>query len=87
MLLKWDARPFVVRHLLEPFEQPLALRYAVQIGIGDGILRLHPLGGLCAGVVFEPTVGVGHLGAEILVYGVVARCGGIVDVLCWHNGC
>ena len=70
----------------ETMKQFLALRDTVQKGIGHGILSLHPLGGLGTCVVLEPAVGVGHFGAEIFVYGIVAGCGGVVDALCRSRG-
>ena len=86
MFLERYARLLVVGHLAQPLKQFLALRDAVQKGIGHGILCLHPLGGLGTRVVLEPAVGVGHLGAEIFVYGIVAGCGGVVDALCRSRG-
>ena len=41
----------VVRHFLQPFQQLRAHRQLLQVGIRDGVLRLHPPRCLCAGVV------------------------------------
>ena len=85
LALEGSAHFLVVGHLFQAREQFGALGQAVEIGRGDGVLFLHPSGGLCAGVILQPTVGVGDFHAEIGVHGPVLGCRGIGDFLC-HTG-
>ena len=80
-----DAEALVIDQLGEFGLEPLGARKLFEIGIGDDILRLHPVRhlGIAAHVVLEPAIGIGNLLPEDRLAG-VGRAGlGIIrDGLC-----
>ena len=67
-MLRWSTDLLVVGHLLHAFGQFAPQWNLGQISVGHLVLCLHPFGGFLAVVVFQPAVGVSHLGAEIFVH-------------------
>ena len=68
----------VVSQLRQTLQQFAPEGDLLQIGVGHLVLCLHPCSRLGAGVVLEPTIGVGHFHTEILVDGTVFRSLGIL---------
>ena len=58
----------VVPQLLQAGLHGGFVRNGVEVSKSHFVLGFHPLGGFFATVVFEPAVGVGHAGAEVLVH-------------------
>ena len=84
--LPWRAHFLVVGQFRQSFEQFLAEGYFLQVAVGHLILCLHPCCRLAAGVVLQPSVGVGNRRAEIIVYGAVLRGFRILYSLCRCQG-
>ena len=76
LLVRRRAHLFVVGNFLEPREYLFAGGKLFQIGLGYFILRLYPGSGLGGSVVFQPTIWIGDLRAEVIVDSIVfARLG------------
>ena len=71
MLFRSCAYFFVVPKFFEFFFDGLSVRDFGEIAKGEVVLLFYPLGSFGRVVVFESTVGVGDLSAEIGVYRVV----------------
>ena len=67
MFLRRHAVAFVVHELREAVLECAAEGDVAQVVLRDLVLLLDPFGGLGGGVVFEPTVRVGDLRAEVVV--------------------
>ena len=76
LLVRGRAHLFVVGDFLEPREYLFAGGKLFKIGPGHFILRLDPGGSLGGSVVFQPTIWIGDLRAEVIVDSIVfARLG------------
>lgn len=77
VFLRRHAIAFVVHELREAVLEGAAEGDVAQVVLRDFVLLFDPFGGLGGGVVFEPTVRVGDLRAEIVVNdgGVFSRLG------------
>ena len=84
-----DAEAFVIDQLGEFGLEPLGARKLFEIGIGDDVLRLHPVRhlGIAAHIVFEPAIGIGDLLAENRLAGVGRARFGIIRHGLRRNGC
>ena len=67
MFLGRHAVAFIVHELREAVLEGAAEGDVAQVVLCDFVLRLDPFSGLGGGVVFEPTVRVGDLCAEVVV--------------------
>ena len=87
-----DAEALVIHQLADFALEPCTARQFVEIGIGDGVLRLHPAFHVLVGAdrLFEPAIGIGHLLAEFGIDHIVAAGFGVGHVcgrfLCGGSG-
>ena len=58
---------FIVHDLFEVIADLVPERDLFNVVGGEGLLGLHPLAGLGGRIILQPAVGVGHLGAEIVI--------------------
>ena len=61
----------------QPGGDPVAFRKLRQVAAGHFVLGRHPADGFVRTVVFEPAVGIGHFGSEIIVRRIVPPGNGI----------
>ena len=80
-LLLGDTEALIVVQFGDPRLEDVAARQRLQIGIGDDILRRHPVAHLVvlAHVILEPAIGVGHLDAEMRLDQILTRRRRIVE--------
>jgi len=77
MLLRWHTITFIVNQLRQAVFECAAERDVAEVVLCDFVLLLDPFRGLGGSVVFEPTVRIGDLRAEVVVDdgGVFSRLG------------
>ena len=73
--------PGIVVKLFDFVAQGVAEWYFREVAVGDGVLGFHPFEGRHGCVVFERTIWIGYLNAEILIDSVVGRGFGINQIV------
>ena len=74
----------IVPQLGQPLADRVAVGYLPQVVLRDGVLGLDPCGRGLRIVVLQPAVGVGDLGAEVVVHHLAARGFGVGKAFDFH---
>ena len=63
------AKALIIEKLFHALGEYFLAGQCFQIGIGDGILRLHPFGDfrIDAHIVFQPAIGISNLHTKLLI--------------------
>ena len=67
-MFRWRTDLLIVSRSLQSFLQLDTLGNLVQVGGSNLVLCLHPCCCLRTGIVFQPSVRISHLHAEIVIY-------------------